>query len=235
MRRLLLACTALIAFAATANAATVLHITPDPTEPPPSQSPVYLDSNTQFYVDNVSGQSEPGPTTIYFLRPDALAAPTVTSVFYNGTTAVAFDPVIELALNYTASSGDFYGAVGLPSGPNSVNWTNLTAAYTAQYGGLPAGGVFDIYSTTIYSGIGGQDNLLINGVFGPGTVIIPYINADLYTSWTNTGFATGGCPDCGPGTQIGGVPEPSTWAMMIIGFAGVSFMAYRRKQALRLV
>ena len=25
------------------------------------------------------------------------------------------------------------------------------------------------------------------------------------------------------------VPEPSTWAMMIIGFAGVGFMAYRRK------
>jgi hypothetical protein len=25
------------------------------------------------------------------------------------------------------------------------------------------------------------------------------------------------------------VPEPSTWAMMIPGFAGVGFMAYRRK------
>lgn len=27
------------------------------------------------------------------------------------------------------------------------------------------------------------------------------------------------------------VPEPSTWAMMILGFAGVSFMAYRRKKS----
>lgn len=25
------------------------------------------------------------------------------------------------------------------------------------------------------------------------------------------------------------VPEPSTWAMMILGFAGIGFMAYRRK------
>jgi hypothetical protein len=34
------------------------------------------------------------------------------------------------------------------------------------------------------------------------------------------------------------VPEPSTWAMMILGFCGLGFMAYRRKQngpALRLV
>jgi hypothetical protein len=29
----------------------------------------------------------------------------------------------------------------------------------------------------------------------------------------------------------GGVPEPSTWAMMILGFAGIGFMAYRRKQS----
>jgi hypothetical protein len=30
-------------------------------------------------------------------------------------------------------------------------------------------------------------------------------------------------------TVTGAVPEPSTWAMMILGFAGVSVMAYRRK------
>jgi hypothetical protein len=31
------------------------------------------------------------------------------------------------------------------------------------------------------------------------------------------------------GTEVvTGVPEPSIWAMMILGFAGVSFMAYRR-------
>jgi hypothetical protein len=27
----------------------------------------------------------------------------------------------------------------------------------------------------------------------------------------------------------GAVPEPSTWAMLILGFAGIGFMAYRRK------
>jgi hypothetical protein len=28
---------------------------------------------------------------------------------------------------------------------------------------------------------------------------------------------------------IPAVPEPSTWAMMILGFAGIGFMAYRQK------
>jgi hypothetical protein len=30
-------------------------------------------------------------------------------------------------------------------------------------------------------------------------------------------------------TVTAAVPEPSTWAMMILGFAGVGFMAYRRR------
>jgi PEP-CTERM motif len=29
--------------------------------------------------------------------------------------------------------------------------------------------------------------------------------------------------------NVGAVPEPSTWAMLLLGFAGIGFMAYRRK------
>jgi hypothetical protein len=37
------------------------------------------------------------------------------------------------------------------------------------------------------------------------------------------------------GTITSPVPEPSTWAMMILGFAGVGFMAYRRKSKVALM
>jgi hypothetical protein len=36
------------------------------------------------------------------------------------------------------------------------------------------------------------------------------------------------------GSLTGAVPEPSTWAMMILGFAGVGFMAYRRRNSATL-
>jgi len=36
-------------------------------------------------------------------------------------------------------------------------------------------------------------------------------------------------------SNVGAVPEPSTWAMMILGFAGIGFMAYRRKNKLALM
>jgi hypothetical protein len=37
-----------------------------------------------------------------------------------------------------------------------------------------------------------------------------------------------------PIDEIAAVPEPSTWAMMILGFAGVGFAAYRRKNMMAL-
>jgi PEP-CTERM motif len=52
----------------------------------------------------------------------------------------------------------------------------------------------------------------------------------------NEGFIVGpgitGFSDVfGPTTFTAAVPEPSTWAMMILGFCGLGFMAYRRKQS----
>jgi PEP-CTERM motif len=62
-------------------------------------------------------------------------------------------------------------------------------------------------------------------------------NGDHYYS-TNTVALTcapGGCAVNDPPLSlnfvpnISSVPEPSTWAMLLIGFAGISFMAYHRK------
>ena len=35
-------------------------------------------------------------------------------------------------------------------------------------------------------------------------------------------------------SQVAAVPEPSTWAMMILGFAGIGAMTYRRRRAAAL-
>ena len=56
-------------------------------------------------------------------------------------------------------------------------------------------------------------------------------------SLTIMGDGAGGLPAgfafrLDPGTlSVSAVPEASTWAMMVLGFAGVGFMAYRRKIA----
>jgi hypothetical protein len=58
-----------------------------------------------------------------------------------------------------------------------------------------------------------------------------YLSADC-----NPGNSGAGCSEVyfgqlGDATVAPPVPEPSTWAMMILGFAGLGFLAYRRKNA----
>jgi hypothetical protein len=61
--------------------------------------------------------------------------------------------------------------------------------------------------------------------------------ADLSVSGTCDTACTAGTGDVGS-TLAPAVPEPTTWAMMLLGFCGVGFMAYRRRNtglAVRLV
>jgi hypothetical protein len=216
------------AFAFSAQAATVLHVSNSGTADAASQDPALISSNTQFFVRNVSnGQNSTSPTVLYFLRPDGSVAPTISSVELNGTTPVGFTQAVNLNLDFNASSSDFYTFIGLPSGNNSINFGNISTAFDTNFGGHPTS--FDVYRATISAGFNGQSFFEVNGSFPAGTVIVPFGPNDLFTSWTNTGLNTGGlCVGCTP-TPTAAVPEPSTWAMMILGFAGVSFMAYRRR------
>jgi hypothetical protein len=50
------------------------------------------------------------------------------------------------------------------------------------------------------------------------------------TKWVNPEGGTSTLKIVADFTAVAAVPEPSTWAMMILGFAGVGFMAYRRKR-----
>jgi hypothetical protein len=49
-----------------------------------------------------------------------------------------------------------------------------------------------------------------------------------------TGFSLSSTSNSFEITNISAVPEPATWAMMILGFLGVGFLAYRRKPSARL-
>jgi len=77
--------------------------------------------------------------------------------------------------------------------------------------------------------IGGFEwNLFSTASTGPGNFTLDGTNPGSYNPSVTGSLTT---------TTISGVPEPSTWAMMILGFMSVGFVAYRRKSklAFRLV
>jgi hypothetical protein len=68
---------------------------------------------------------------------------------------------------------------------------------------------------------------------GPGAFSGHIVQASFIAAATNAfSFTESSAQQASPifdDVTISAVPEPSTWAMMILGFAGVGFMAYRRK------
>jgi hypothetical protein len=89
--------------------------------------------------------------------------------------------------------------------------------------------------------IGGVQQNAVFGLADDGTTMFAVQGTSIYTVNLATGALTLDANYGGHGLgaangeaflneSVGGVPEPSTWAMLLLGFAGVGFMAYRRKQ-----
>ena len=89
-------------------------------------------------------------------------------------------------------------------------------------------------SATLNNGNGFADFFLSSvNLVGLGLTASSHIQFHAVWDTANAGaesfFVYGGTGGVVINPQVGGVPEPSTWAMMILGFFGVGVMAYRRK------
>ncbi len=118
-----------------------------------------------------------------------------------------------------------------PNGPDGQNVPGGTITngtnnpYVLSYFG-PALGLTGVLfdgvtaQTPFLLGSSGQFTIPVGFSLYLGTVDAPAYGGPSGTYGDNLGAFT---------VNISAVPEPSTWAMMILGFAGVGFMAYRRK------
>jgi PEP-CTERM motif len=148
-----------------------------------------------------------------------------TLTYFNGTTAAGTGvDSIDLALTTTFTSPGGIGAV-LSTFTLHVITTPNTGDLNgdADYVDLPSSftpTVFTIGGTNYTVRLTGFQNVVGDGFLASSSTELHVreglrATADLYAIVT---------------TDItGGVPEPSTWAMMILGFAGVGFMTYRRR------
>jgi hypothetical protein len=112
---------------------------------------------------------------------------------------------------------------------NSITIQTLTLTFFAA-NGSPIGSVSGadlVYSSTdpgngksgFLIDVAPDQYQLVNGLLAGGPDLRLGISATLVN-------ATGGPESF---TAIAAVPEPTTWALMLLGFCGLGFMAYRRK------
>jgi hypothetical protein len=131
------------------------------------------------------------------------------------------------------------GLVG-PNGFSPNPWTsgsNPASTIYANAGLVGLGSTVGTYTGNAFALVGVFDNQFGAGPFFIGannTFVVPTGATELFLGFADAGYFNGpsGYYFDNSGSlnvEVAAVPEPSTWAMMVLGFLGLGFMAYRRK------
>jgi hypothetical protein len=198
-----------------------------------------------FTLSNGNGSAGPfGEVTGFFTSATSYVLHFDMNPNYIIDTGSHYPLTISLNTGTLAQAATTFAGLGLPGSP----YTILAHHSPADYSNSPFGDFTDAVSGACGAGgsgggaICGSDlwisvtgvNTALN-LFNPATNLFPqntgvqvYAAVDIYEISSGETFAAGlgSAPTI---TPFAAVPEPSTWAMMILGFIGVGFMAYRRK------
>jgi hypothetical protein len=171
----------------------------------------------------------------------AQASVTLFNTGIIGPDTGAIDP------NYSVEGGGsaitYFNPAYLPDSSTS-RWVSVDDTGGPGHSTVTFITTFTADSTDTVSGLWGTDNfgsILVNGatvaqLFNTDVNNFNQLHAFSFTPLFGLNTLEVMLTDTGPPTAFridgfaGAVPEPSTWAMMILGFAGIGFMAYRRKQ-----
>ena len=142
-----------------------------------------------------------------------------TSVLPNvGLDGITVPAALQITIS-GASSGD--GTFNVADFSYVAFWTpsalDLSPGLNLIGQTLSNGCAFGTSTGSCGDGNGGDFNIVANAFGAPTGTFFFQITTN------------GGLGDNLLVTSITAVAEPSTWAMMILGFAGIGFMAYRRK------
>jgi hypothetical protein len=169
------------------------------------------------------------------MAPVAATASTVEFSFAYSGSDVGGDPVAGGGFLFgtaigvgsfllTSGSGSSMeaGALTLEVAGTYINTLSPSANLTSDNVLTPANNPTLTGDGLVFSGASLPSTSHFINIFGNGPGSYTYFNNFL-------GFPEGSGPVSFSVTEISAVPESSTWAMMILGFFGVGFMSYRRK------
>ena len=157
--------------------------------------------------DNVSN-----PSTTYTISGPLVGASTFTASLFSMTPWI---------------SGQLDSYLGISASPTNPIGGYLPSAQTFQ----PSATGFFVYAADLgtqtlpkNSDASDFDLLTLNKGLLQGSYVVAFLGSSNATANSGAIFETGNTP---------GTPEPSTWAMMLLGFAGLGFASYRKARGAR--
>jgi hypothetical protein len=142
-----------------------------------------------------------------------------------GTNGIIWPDATEIITGGTGDVDLYTGA----SGPTSMGPGNETLGDSAsgdQFGVGDSTGTFIIF---VPAGYDGSTSLSSTATFDNTTLAALGLSPGTYAfTWAPSPTAADGSLT----VVVSGVPEPSTWAMMALGFAGIGLLAYRERGTL---
>jgi hypothetical protein len=226
MKRQLLATTVLLALSGAASAAPVtLNLAPLPFHFPAGQQSAITGC---IIAGTTCGSQTPGFNYTNFTQGGNIHSYNELSPIYTAqqlvtqTGGVAFNVGIDVNVNGNDTETlRLFEVINVGTGAVLYNFVGAAGSNNLGGGSNPGNGWADYRLATVnLAGLGLTANSQIQ----------------FHAVWDNANagaesfFVYGGTGGVVINPNVGGIPEPSTWAMMILGFAGVGFMAYRRSR-----
>jgi hypothetical protein len=159
------------------------------------------------FIGSISTAGTPGIAVGDIYRLDVFADNGNSSLVNQTWTAANITSFTIAAGTYSAHyDSAFPSSAFMTDGSGNVSSAQFDGTSTTSHNtdnfGSEVGDIF--FSNGTFFDTRGRSNSTVDGV-----------NINNATRWSVA--------------EVSPVPEPSTWAMMILGFAGIGFMAYRRK------
>jgi hypothetical protein len=197
-----------------------------------ARADIFLHANLSNSAENpltlpttVSGAPRPAS----FGTADFVLNSTFTALSF---TATIFN--IDFTGTQTADTNDNLVAAHIHAGPTVTPATNGPVVWGFFGSPFNDNNPNDMVFTPFGTGVGGTISGKWDAPEGNGTTLAAQL-ANILGGHSYINFHTvqfGGGEIRG---NISAIPEPSTWAMMMLGFAGVGYMTYRRRKTAALV
>jgi PEP-CTERM motif len=165
-------------------------------------------------------------------KADVFTTYTVDASYNNGGGTITGTFTVDATVAATAPGGtlDLTAINLVQTGSGGINSFNFTDTGVGEQGVVVSDTLDQppsFYDLNINDG--GNDLTLGFDIDGGALATTGFGNSTVETEFSGAPiFVVSGTITEGPG-MTAAVPEPSTWAMMILGFLGLGFMAYRRK------